>query len=88
MLNFHEPTLSDKPAVDAILKTDACPTLEYNFTVQFIWKTIFNTKICTDEGFFFSMSGKEKPSFLFPAGQVKLKMCFSTPLAVPLEAVL
>ena len=68
MLNFHEPTLADKPLVDAVLRTAACPTLEYNFTVQFIWKTIFHTQICVQDGFFFSMSGKEKRSFLFPEG--------------------
>lgn len=69
MLQFHEPMLEDKAAVDAILRIAPCPTLEYNFTVQFIWKTIFHTKICVQDGFFFSVSGKDKPSFLFPAGR-------------------
>lgn len=68
MLDFHVPALEDKSAVDAILQNCACPTLEYNFTTQYIWKTIFNTKICTEDGFFYSVSGKDKPSFLFPAG--------------------
>ncbi len=68
MLQFHEPMLEDKSAVDAVLRTAPCPTLEYNFTVQFIWKTIFHTRICVQDGFFYSVSGKDKPSFLFPAG--------------------
>ena len=68
MLNFHEPMLEDKTAVDAILRTAPCSTLEYNFTVQFIWKTIFHTKICIEDSMFYSLSGKDKPSFLFPAG--------------------
>ncbi len=74
MLQFHEPMLKDKPLADTALKSGACPTLEYNFTVQFIWKTIFHTKICVQDGFFFSMSGKEKTSFLFPEGSGDLKV--------------
>ncbi len=73
MLEFHEPTLADKAAVDAVLRVSPCPTLEYNFTVQYIWRTIFNTKICVQNGFFFSASGKDKPSFLFPTGAGDLK---------------
>ncbi len=68
MLEFHVPVLEDKAAVDAILSGADCPTLEYNFTTQYIWKTIFNTKICIRDGVFYSVSGKDKPSFLFPAG--------------------
>lgn len=73
MLAFHEPTPADKAAVDAVLRTAPCPTLEYNFTVQYIWRTIFHTKICVQNGFFFSISGKDKPSFLFPTGTGDLK---------------
>lgn len=68
MLDFHVPTLEDKSVVDAILHNCACPSLEYNFTTQYIWKTIFKTKICTEDGFFYSVSGKDITSFLFPAG--------------------
>lgn len=68
MLNFHVPTTEDKANVDAIFSVCACPTLEYNFTTIYIWRQIFETEICTEEGIFYCKSGLKKTSFLFPAG--------------------
>ncbi len=68
MLKFHTPTIKDKNAVDAIFLAYACPTLEYNFTTIYIWKQIFKTEICIENGTFYCKSGTDKPSFLYPVG--------------------
>lgn len=85
MLEFHVPVLEDKAEVDKVLHTAECPTLEYNFTTQYIWKTIFNTKISIQDGFFFSVSGKDKPSFLFPAGSGDVKAALANLDAYAIE---
>lgn len=70
MIEFKDIEISDKKWVDEILAGYECPSLEYNFTTLFIWQKIYNTRIACEDGFLFSVSGKEenKKSFLFPAG--------------------
>lgn len=70
---FKNVEISDRTWVNDILEDYSCPSLEYNFTTLFIWQKIYNIKILEHNGFLLSVSGKNKKSFLFPAGNGDIK---------------
>lgn len=67
MLEFHDTAIEDRENICNILEKHKCKTLEYNFTTLFIWQKIYDIQIAEENEMFFSRTGKEKVSFLFPA---------------------
>ena len=68
MLQLREIKIEDKEWFDGLAVQYGYGTLEYNFTTAFIWRKIFNTKVCQVDGCLVCMSDTKKPSFLYPCG--------------------
>ena len=66
MLKFKEPELSDKEWVRSLLRLSDYQGCEYNFTNNFAWKDIFDTKISRWQDFYICRFGD---GFAFPAGR-------------------
>ena len=49
MLQFKDIELTDKEWVCELLSYSDYNSTEYNFTVLFLWKHYYNTKICSDD---------------------------------------
>ncbi len=67
-MEFHFPTLEDKPWVEKAFneaQTDCC---EYCFGNIFMWSDIYNNKILNDNGIFVSADFTDKPVFCYPVG--------------------
>ncbi len=70
MLDFKEITLSDKNWVDELLQYSGYNGTEYCFTTLFIWRKIYNTKICRYNDLLLIRSCMETtPAYIFPAGK-------------------
>ena len=68
MLQLRELKIEDKAWFDSLVMDKGYGTLEYNFTTAFIWRKIFNTKVCESNGCLVCMADTKKPSFLYPCG--------------------
>lgn len=74
-LDFREPQLSDKPAVDEIFYNQTLRVCEYTFGNIFIWRHLYKTVIAFEDGFLFvrALDGDGKVFYLFPAGVGDIK---------------
>lgn len=72
---FKEIELSDKEWVDKLLSYSDYRSTEYNFTVLYIWRETYNTKIAKFKEFLLIRSGNIESgcAYLFPAGRGNLK---------------
>ncbi len=68
MLELREIKIEDKSWFDALVKGNEYKTLEYNFTTAFIWREIFNIKVCEADGCLICLADKKVPTFLYPCG--------------------
>lgn len=68
MLEFSDITIEDKAWFDEYVINYGYATLEYNFTTAFIWRQIFNIKVCQSDGCLVNFADNKKPSFLYPCG--------------------
>ncbi len=68
MLDLREIKIEDKQWFDALVEGNAYKTLEYNFTTAFIWREIFNIKVCEADGCLICLADKKTPTFLYPCG--------------------
>lgn len=73
MINFKKIEITDRTWVLPILQTSNYQSQEYNFTNNFIWKDVFNVQVANHKGFYLVKSGRETPSYVFPAGNGNLK---------------
>lgn len=70
MLKFNEPEITDKQWVDECLKHANSLNCEYSFGNIFVWKNIYNTKICRYNDFFICRWGKgDDISYSLPLGE-------------------
>ena len=72
---FKEINISDKEWVDCLLSYSDYRSTEYNFTVLYIWKDVFKTRIARLGDFLLIRSGERQHGFtyLFPAGKGEIK---------------
>lgn len=72
---FKEIEFSDKEWVDKLLSYSDYRSTEYNFTVLYIWRESYNTKIARFKEFLLIRSGNMESgyAYLFPAGRGDLK---------------
>ncbi|MEG2295283.1 MAG: phosphatidylglycerol lysyltransferase domain-containing protein [Oscillospiraceae bacterium] len=73
MINFKKIQITDKSWILPTLQHSNFQSQEYNFTNNFIWKDVFNVQVANHNGFYLVKSGKENPSYVFPAGKGDLK---------------
>ncbi len=70
MLDFKEITLEDKNWIDKLLQYSDFMGTEYCFTVLFIWKNVYKTKVCRYKDFLLIRSEPSGiPHYIFPAGK-------------------
>lgn len=72
MLDFKEITLEDKDWMDQLLQYSDFQGAEYCFTVLYIWRSIYQTKVCRYKDFLLIRStpaGVHAPHYIFPAGR-------------------
>lgn len=70
MLEFKEPKIEDKQWVDECLKHANSLNCEYSFGNVFVWKNVYNTKICHYKDFFICRWGKNNDiSYSLPLGE-------------------
>lgn len=68
MLVFKTPELSDRKAICDILKNSPCSSMEYNFTLIYMWHKEYKIEFAIDDGILFIRSGGKKKAYLFPCG--------------------
>lgn len=69
MLEFKEIELSDAEWIKQILKKSDFNGSEYSFGNNFVWRKVYNTRICRYKDFYIIHTHFRKPSFVFPAGE-------------------
>lgn len=73
MLTFKKAELSDRTAICDILKKCPCRSMEYNFTLLFMWQNQYNMEFAIDNKMLFIRSGGNKKAYLFPCGDGDIK---------------
>lgn len=69
MLNFKKAELTDRDAICRILEQSPCYSMEYNFTLLYIWQNQYNMEFAIEDDMLFIRSGHEKKAYLFPCGE-------------------
>lgn len=70
MLSFKEITLEDKIWIDELLQYSDFRSAEYCFTVLYIWRGVYKTKVCRYKDFLLLRSTPSgTPQYIFPAGK-------------------
>lgn len=73
MLNFKKAELKDKDEIERLLLCSPCSSMEYNFTLLFIWQNQYGMEFAIEDDVLFIRSGRSKKSYLFPCGSGDLK---------------
>lgn len=78
MLDFKVIEISDRSWVTELLKISDFRGCEYNFSNNFAWHRLYETKICRYKDFYISRSMKYGMRFTFPAGNGDYGDLFNT----------
>lgn len=73
MLDFKKAELWDRAEINRILLNSPCASMEYNFTLLFIWQNQYGMQFAIEDDMLFIRSGYGKKSYLFPCGNGDLK---------------
>lgn len=73
MLDFRKAKISDRDAICEILKKSPCRSMEYNFTLLFMWQNQYGIEFATDEDMLYIRAGRINKAYLFPCGEGDLK---------------
>ena len=69
MIDFHPPSLEEKPWVDELLRRADYRGCDYNFTNLFVWSRAYHQEIARVDDFLVThVCGRMGCSFMFPAG--------------------
>jgi len=68
MLDFKKATLADRDAICGILSKSPCHSMEYNFTLMFMWQEQYGFEFSIDGGTLYMRAGCREKSYLFPCG--------------------
>lgn len=74
MLNFKKAEFTDKTAIKEILSYSPCSSMEYNFTLIYIWQNQYGIEFAIEDNMLFVRSGRGRKSYLFPCGKGDLKI--------------
>lgn len=78
MIEFRRITLEDKEWIDTLLSYNDYGSTEYNFSVLYIWREAYATRIARYKDFLFVRYGEietndRRVAYIFPAGKGDLK---------------
>lgn len=73
MLNFKRADLSDRNRINSLLACSPCLSMEYNFTLLFMWQNQYKTEFAIEDDILFIRSGLDKKAYLFPCGKGDIK---------------
>ena len=73
MLVFTKAEIKDKADIDKLLKCSSCESMEYNFTLLFIWQNQYGIEFAIEDDMLYIRSGISKKAYLFPCGKGDLK---------------
>ncbi|MCR4719600.1 MAG: phosphatidylglycerol lysyltransferase domain-containing protein [Firmicutes bacterium] len=73
MLSFKKAEITDRDAICDILKKSPCYSMEYNFTLLFMWQNQYGMEFAIDEDMLFIRAGRGEKTYLFPCGTGDLK---------------
>ncbi len=73
MLKFKRADISDRKRIMDILKCSPCMSMEYNFTLLFMWQNQYNMEFAIEDNILFIRSGRDRKAYLFPCGSGDIK---------------
>ncbi|MBR4720390.1 MAG: DUF2156 domain-containing protein [Clostridia bacterium] len=73
MLVFKKAEIGDKKEIDSLLNCSPCESMEYNFTLLFIWQNQYGIEFAIEDDILYIRSGRGKKAYLFPCGRGDLK---------------
>ncbi|MDR3350122.1 MAG: phosphatidylglycerol lysyltransferase domain-containing protein [Prevotellaceae bacterium] len=73
MINFQAITFADREKINAVLKLSDFRAAEYSFANIFNWSKAFNSEVAFFEDFLLCRGGRERKSYLYPAGAGNLE---------------
>ncbi len=73
MLDFHTPTLADKPWVDEVLAHSKHRGCVYTFAQIYLWAPHYGTKICRFGDCLLATNGRQCCCYIYPGGQYDIK---------------
>ena len=73
MLNFRKAELKDRAEINGILSYGPRLSMEYNFTLLFMWQSQYNIEFAIEDNILFIRSGSNKKAYLFPCGRGDIK---------------
>ena len=73
MLSFKKAELADRAEINRLLSCSPCQSMEYNFTLLFIWQNQYGMEFAIEDNVLFIRSGRSEKSYLFPCGSGNIK---------------
>lgn len=68
MLDFHTPTLEDKPWVDSVLSEYKCMNCAFTFAQMYLWSLHYGTQICRYGDCLLGRGGIDRHRYYYPIG--------------------
>ena len=69
MLEFKKAKISDRQAICNILQKSPCRSMEYNFTLLFMWQDQYGMEFAIEGNMLFIRGGRKEKSYLFPCAE-------------------
>lgn len=73
MLEFRKAELSDRAEIMKLLSYSPCASMEYNFTLMFMWQNQYEMEFAIEDEILFLRTGRNKKAYLFPCGKGYVK---------------
>ena len=73
MLNFKMAELSDRAKINNLLSQSPRASMEYNFTLLYMWQNQYKMEFAIEDDVLFIRAGRDKKSYLFPCGSGDIK---------------
>ena len=76
MLNFRKAEISDREEIIKLLSFSPCASMEYNFTLLFMWQNQYGMEFAAEDDILFIRAGRDKKSYLSPCGNGDIVKAF------------
>ncbi len=73
MLDFHTPTLEDKPWVDGVLASYKCMNCAFTFAQMYLWSLHYGTQICRHGSCLLGRGGIDRHRYYYPIGEYDIR---------------
>ena len=71
MLEFKKAELSDRERICALLAKSPCRSMEYSFTLLYMWQDQYGMEFAIENDMLFIRGGRKETSYLFPCAEDK-----------------